>query len=129
MKPIPLKYKVEMENSAPSKFACEMIFSLNSLPHKDRFIFYGGKLVSSVIDLEEKGAEIERDIFMPIVMEHVATTMDLKDGIYKVFIAGVVSQADQEEADSFFFVEDEMYFIPLSVAPAIDKKGNITNYS
>ena len=103
------------------KFASEMIFSLSSLPHKDRFTFFGGRLVSSAIDLEEKGADLQRDIFMPIVVESVATTMELKDGIYKVFVTGEVNQVGVDEYD-WLFTEHEVIYTPLSVAPHISMK-------
>lgn len=116
------------QQSSGNKFACEMIFSLTSLPHKDRFTFYGGKLVSTVVDIEEKGADIERDIFLPIVMESQQIEKELKDGIYKVFVSGEVSwESDPEwetgvEDGSWIFEDKEMQFIPLSTTPAIDKK-------
>jgi hypothetical protein len=83
-----------------------------------------------VIDLEEKGAQVERDIFMPIVMENVASSMELADGFYKVFIIGNVRLDERTSSDipdnggEWIFTESEMYFIPLSV-PNEKKLGKL----
>ncbi|MEO6564822.1 MAG: hypothetical protein ABIO63_02200 [Casimicrobiaceae bacterium] len=104
----------------PNQFACEIVFSLSSLPHKDRYTFFGGRLVSSIIDLIEKGADLERDIFMPVVMESKQVEKELKDGIYKVYISGTVDETaphpeHPEDESEWIFQEDVMVFIPLSV--------------
>lgn len=84
--------------------------------------FIKGKLVSTIIDLEEKGADIERDIFRLIVddTDHVKV---LERGTYKLFVYGKVvwdSNINPEfgtDDGEWIFEETEVRVTPVFPEP------------
>ena len=102
------------------KFACEITFmkNLGTMPNIAKFLYEDGVLVSSIPYLEDKGADIERDIFK-VLADDSKKFKELETGSWTVFVTGEVfyeSNLDWEsgnEEGEYIFEEKEMIFTPL----------------
>lgn len=111
-----------VDKFALDRFACEILFSLSSLPAKDRYTVFGGRLITNLVELE-KEVDLTQDIFLPVVMEDPVVENSLKDGIYKVFIIGNVREEKSVDFENgildteWIFEEREVIYTPLSTKP------------
>jgi len=106
------------------RFACQ-IFFLYDPKIPEQYVYKEGRILSTSIPMEQEGANIERDVFKPIVVEDQRTKL-LRQGIWKVFITGLVyRELDKETGDAdYVFVTkpEDVIFVPLALQPI--KNGN-----